>query len=125
MDDQDKVYENHFERPEQLMEIFEALEEKNLFLIQQVQDSEQALEQKKQQFIKNKRQIEGELGKLSEAGNLVNQRMTKAQEETTSLQQQQQSENYKEISDEAEREIYTLLLEILSIDKTKNSRNFS
>jgi hypothetical protein len=47
IDDSDDDYPLYFKETEELLEMFATLEEKNLFLIQQGQESEQALEQKK------------------------------------------------------------------------------
>jgi hypothetical protein len=46
-EDEDEMY---FKRPEQLLEIFAQLEERNLFLIQNVQETEEALEELKQKM---------------------------------------------------------------------------
>jgi hypothetical protein len=48
IDDSDDELPLRFDSPADLMEIFSVLEEKNLFLIKRCQDSEQQLEEKKQ-----------------------------------------------------------------------------
>jgi len=48
----------HFQRPEQLLDIFAQLEERNLFLIQNVQETEEALEELKQKFEETQKQME-------------------------------------------------------------------
>ncbi len=57
IEDSDNEYELFFENPDQLLDIFANLEEKNLFLIQQSQDAEQQLETKKHEFT----ELEGEM----------------------------------------------------------------
>jgi len=54
-DDDDAMY---FERPEQLLEIFAQLEERNLFLIQNVQETEEALDELHNKFQETKAQME-------------------------------------------------------------------
>jgi hypothetical protein len=46
----------YFQRPEQLLDIFTQLEERNLFLIQNVQASEESLEELKAKFIETEKQ---------------------------------------------------------------------
>lgn len=53
-DDDVDLDEMYFQRPEQLLEIFAQLEERNLFLIQNVQQTEEALEELKQKFQETK-----------------------------------------------------------------------
>jgi len=48
------VDEMYFKEPQQLLDIFSQLEERNLFLIQNVQETEEALEELKQNFEKTK-----------------------------------------------------------------------
>ena len=43
IEDPNDVYDLYFKNPDQLLEIFATLEEKNLFLIQQGQEAEQQL----------------------------------------------------------------------------------
>ena len=47
----------YFRTPEQLLETFAALEERNLFLIQNSQETEEALEELKQKFESTKRHM--------------------------------------------------------------------
>jgi hypothetical protein len=54
-DDDDAMY---FDRPEQLLEIFAQLEERNLFLIQNVQETEEALDELHNKFQETKRAME-------------------------------------------------------------------
>ena len=47
----------YFKNPNQLLEIFARLEERDLFLIQNVQETEEALEELKQKFADTKAQM--------------------------------------------------------------------
>lgn len=55
----------YFTDPRQLLEQFESLEENNLFLIQQSQETEEALEKVKQQFQQTKLKLDAELNMLN------------------------------------------------------------
>jgi len=50
----------YFERPQQLLEIFKQLEEQNLFLIQNSQETEEALEELKNKYSETKQRMESE-----------------------------------------------------------------
>lgn len=58
IDDSDDEDDMYFKRPEQLLDIFADLEGDNLFLIQNVQETEEALEELKQKFEDTKAQME-------------------------------------------------------------------
>ena len=54
----------YFEHPQQLMDIFAALEEQNLFLIQNSQETEHTLEELRSQFKETKITMDGQTGQL-------------------------------------------------------------
>ena len=54
----------YFEKPEQLLEIFAQLEERNLFLIQNVQETEEALDELENKYRETKEQMEEKTRKL-------------------------------------------------------------
>ncbi|KAJ8598195.1 hypothetical protein CTAYLR_005519 [Chrysophaeum taylorii] len=56
----------YFAQPQQLLDIFTQLEEQNLFLIQSSQETEQALEELKQNFEATKRDMDGKTKLLKE-----------------------------------------------------------
>lgn len=56
----------YFKEPQQLLDIFTALEEANLFLIQNSQDTEQALEELKQNFRETKRKMDSKTRALED-----------------------------------------------------------
>eukprot|EP00746_Dinoflagellata_sp_MGD_P160796 gnl/MRDRNA2_/MRDRNA2_87711_c0_seq1.p1 gnl/MRDRNA2_/MRDRNA2_87711_c0~~gnl/MRDRNA2_/MRDRNA2_87711_c0_seq1.p1 ORF type:complete len:560 (+),score=181.40 gnl/MRDRNA2_/MRDRNA2_87711_c0_seq1:88-1767(+) len=55
----------YFREPKQLLEIFTALEEQNLFLIQNSQETEQALEEVEQRFAETQRVMGGKAEKMA------------------------------------------------------------
>jgi len=56
----------YFTKPQQLLDIFTALEEQNLFLIQNSQETEQALEELKQQYRETKRKMDRKTATLKQ-----------------------------------------------------------
>ena len=56
----------YFKEPQQLLDIFTQLEEQNLFLIQNSQETEEALEDLKQSFESTKRQMDGKTALLKQ-----------------------------------------------------------
>ncbi|KAJ1454045.1 hypothetical protein M885DRAFT_582800 [Pelagophyceae sp. CCMP2097] len=56
----------YFRQPTQLLDIFTQLEEQNLFLIQNSQETEQALEELKQHFESTKREMDGKTALLQQ-----------------------------------------------------------
>jgi len=57
----------YFQEPKQLLDVFVSLEESNLFLIQNSQDTEQALEELQQKFAETRRSSEAAKDKVSQA----------------------------------------------------------
>eukprot|EP00927_Polykrikos_kofoidii_P065155 TRINITY_DN60943_c0_g1_i1.p1 TRINITY_DN60943_c0_g1~~TRINITY_DN60943_c0_g1_i1.p1 ORF type:complete len:584 (+),score=173.16 TRINITY_DN60943_c0_g1_i1:62-1753(+) len=55
-----------FEDPKQLLDVFTALEENNLFLIQGSQDTEQSLEELQQKFGKMRREADAKTGRMKQ-----------------------------------------------------------
>jgi hypothetical protein len=55
-----------FTKPQQLLDIFTALEEQNLFLIQNSQETEQALEELKQQYSQTQRKMDAKTATLKQ-----------------------------------------------------------
>ena len=58
-------YTLEFKTPEDLLKNFDLLEEKNLFLIQQTQEAEQAIDDKNQEFLAVRRKMNKEYQKVS------------------------------------------------------------
>jgi len=70
-------YEIAFNNPDDLITNFTTLEEKNLFLIQQTQEAEQAYEEKNHIFMKTKKKYENELEALESGLSEVKERINK------------------------------------------------
>lgn len=68
-------YEIKFDTPSDLLKNFTSLEEKNLFLIQQTQEAEQSVEEKKHEFNKVRKQFDKELSGLQQGLIEVNERI--------------------------------------------------
>lgn len=64
IEDSDDDYKPCFENPDQLLEIFAGLEEKNLFLIQQGQEAEEVLETKIHEYDELKEKTDREINLL-------------------------------------------------------------
>ena len=64
MEDDNLDYPLKLKEPAELMELFESLEEQNLFLIRQQQENESVLEAKKQEFDNMDKHFELELSEL-------------------------------------------------------------
>lgn len=65
IEDDNFNYKLDFKAPDDLLKSFELLEEKNLFLIQQTQEAEQAIEDKNQEFKQVKHRLNREIEKVS------------------------------------------------------------
>jgi hypothetical protein len=68
------------------MDIFENLEEKNLFLIQQGQENEQQIEMKRLEQKETQRKLEGEIQTLEDREREVQQRTEKTMREKANLE---------------------------------------
>lgn len=86
IEDSDDEYPLFFEDTEDLLEMFSILEEKNLFLIQQGQESEQALEAKKYEYKEIKKKFEDEIGTLSTSKNEIKDRIVRTDFERNNLE---------------------------------------
>jgi hypothetical protein len=63
-EDDDSEGAMHFEDPHQLLEVFSQLEEQNLFLIQNCQETEEGLEELKGKFRDTQERMDGEAQNL-------------------------------------------------------------
>lgn len=68
------------------MDIFENLEEKNLFLIQQGQENEQQIELKKLEFKESKHKLESEISSLEDREREVQLRTEKTMREKANIE---------------------------------------
>lgn len=96
------------------MDIFENLEEKNLFLIQQGQENEQQIELKKFEFNESKRKLESEIRSLEEREREVQLRTEKTLREKANIEDQTSDVNNKVISEKTFKIISDQAAAILS-----------
>ena len=75
----------YFREPEQLLDIFTTLEEQNLFLIQNSQETEQALEELKQTFRRTKQEMDGKTSALSKNIKVLETQIYKEKEKAAAL----------------------------------------
>ena len=75
----------YFREPDQLLDIFTALEEQNLFLIQNSQETEQALEELKQTFRRTKRDMEVKTSSLTKNINVLETQIDREQRKASAL----------------------------------------
>ena len=71
------TYKLKFKSPDDLLKHFALLEEKNLFLIQQTQEAEQAIEDKILEFELEKKRIDAEIERVSHDMQEINDKITK------------------------------------------------
>lgn len=79
--------EMHFKHPEQLLEIFAALEERNLFLIQNAQETEEALDELKSKFQEAKNHMESKTNELENSIQQMKGKIKIQEEKANKLQQ--------------------------------------
>ena len=90
-DDKDEDYLSdtdppmYFKEPEQLLDIFTTLEEQNLFLIQNSQETEQALEELKQTFRRTKSEMDSKTSALSKNIKVLESQILKEREKAAAL----------------------------------------
>ncbi len=99
IDDTEDDYKVFFKTDSELMDIFENLEEKNLFLIQQGQENEQQIEMKRLEQKETQRKLESEIQTLEDREREVQQRTEKTMREKANLEDQTSDVNNKVISD--------------------------
>eukprot|EP01042_Synura_sphagnicola_P004358 gene4358-5524_t len=76
----------YFVKPHQLMDIFAALEEQNLFLIQNSQETEHTLEELRQSFKETKREMDERTGELQSQINDLHAQISAEEQRAKSLQ---------------------------------------
>ena len=95
IEDSDDEYELFFESPDQLLEIFATLEEKNLFLIQQGQEYEEVLETKKHEFAELESDMAEEIKILTKGLNEVDERKARTLKDSKVMQNSTMEEENK------------------------------
>ena len=80
----------HFEQPEQLMDIFSTLEEKNLFLIQSMQEGEQSLDDLELSFVDKKVEMNKKTSALEENINELKNSIAREENKVNQLRERAQ-----------------------------------
>lgn len=93
-------FELYFKDPQQLLDIFLELEEQNLSLIQNSQDTEEALEEMKQTINRTKIKMERETEMLKRQIDALNEEIRKEQERESELKIKASYFNYGEFKSE-------------------------
>ena len=118
INEDDEDLELYFNDPQQLLDIFLELEEQNLSLIQNSQDTEEALEEMKQTIKKTKVKMEKETELLKQQIALLNEEIKKEEEREAELKikasyfsygefkQEEQDKMLKELNEKVE-DVYT------------------
>lgn len=99
LEDSEEEYNVPFADPQELIDIFSTLEEQNLFLIQQGQENEQQIEQKKIEQAYHEEIMEADIDGLTSSEQQVKDRMNKTLLEKTALQQIVNSGSNKMLAD--------------------------
>jgi DNA anti-recombination protein RmuC len=80
----------YFKEPQQLMDIFSALEEQNLFLIQNSQETERTLEELQHAFKETKSSMESRTGQLSDQISELQAQITAEEQRSAALKLKRQ-----------------------------------
>ena len=128
IEESDDEYPLNFQNSDDLLEIFGILEEGNLFLIQQGQESEQVLDTKKHELEFLRTECDKEMGKLQNGEDEIKERIHKNQQEREFLQNTTMVEQNKVIDantfsniDLQVRELYSTVLGSKAEGKMNNS----
>lgn len=95
-----------FEEPQQLLDIFTALEESNLFLIQNSQETEQALEELKQDYVETKKRMDSKTATLKENIAELKAQIAVEEDKASSLQLRAASSTGKETQDQLLKDLH-------------------
>eukprot|EP00501_MAST-03F_sp_TOSAG23-6_P001747 GSMAST32.ASY1.ANO1.1824.1 assembled CDS len=90
----------YFKNPNQLLDIFTALEESNLFLIQNSQETEQALEELRQEYIDTRKRMDGKTQSLKSNISELQTQIKVDKNNLSSLSQRVASKSGKETTDQ-------------------------
>lgn len=99
-EEDDEDFELYFTDPQQLLDIFLELEEQNLSLIQNSQDTEEALEELKQTINKTKLKMERETEMLKRQIDALNEEIRKEEDREAELKIKASYFNYGEFKSE-------------------------
>ena len=119
-DDDDEEYPLPFNDPDDLMNIFSDLEEKNLSLIEQGQEHDELLEKKRKDFYKIRNDLENEIDNLKKSELEVKERTGKTQSEKQTLESMTSEGNNRILSDGSYKRIKETVSQIKAlVDKNK------
>lgn len=99
-DDEEEDFELYFKDPQQLLDIFLELEEQNLSLIQNSQDTEEALEEMKQTINRAKTKMERETETLKRQIDSLNEDIRREEDREAELKIKASYFNYGEFKSE-------------------------
>lgn len=119
LEDSEDEYEKPFDSPDELMQIFEMLEEKNLFLIQQGQENRKLLEEKRLEYNTIKQREEFEFGNLENREKEMQARIDKTQSESLVLKASDQDDSTKIIKPDKLVKLVELSRRILGMFQDK------
>ncbi|XP_067683818.1 cilia- and flagella-associated protein 100-like [Haliotis asinina] len=108
-EDSDEELELYFQDAQQLLDIFAELEEQNLSLIQNSQETEEALEEMKQTIKQTKRKMEKETSILREQIDKLNNSIVREEEKAADLQMKAKMFNYGEFKAEDQEKMLAAL----------------
>jgi hypothetical protein len=95
-----------FKEPKQLLDVFTALEESNLFLIQNSQETEQALEELKQEFVETKERMDGKTTQLKQSIASLQEQIRAEESRAGALADRAASSTGKETQDRLLRDLH-------------------
>ena len=116
-EEDDEDFELYFTDPQQLLDIFLELEEQNLSLIQNSQDTEEALEELKQTINKTKLKMERETEMLKRQIDALNEEIRKEEDREAELKIKASYFNYGEFKSEEQDKMLKELNKKVSVIK--------
>lgn len=119
-EDDDEDFELYFTDPQQLLDIFLELEEQNLSLIQNSQDTEEALEEMKQTINRARIKMEKETEMLKRQIDSLNEDIRREEEREAELKIKASYFNYGEFKSEEQDKMLKELNKKVSYLKKKN-----
>ena len=119
-DDDDEEYPLPFNDPDDLMNIFSDLEEKNLSLIEQGQEHDELLEKKRKDFYWIRNVLENDIDILKKSEIEVKERTGKTQSEKETLERMTSEGNIRILSDGSYKRVKETVSQIKAlVDKNK------
>eukprot|EP00941_MAST-03F_sp_MAST-3F-sp1_P005614 g5614.t1 len=123
LDSSDEDLPMYFKEPQQLLDIFTALEESNLFLIQNSQETEQALEELKQEYVETKTRMDGKTKSLEANIAELEAQIKGEQNKASSLENRTSSTTDKETQDQLLNDLHAKVRKVYTDCKMDASAN--